>query len=179
MEIIETKNILEFRIDAQHNWINQIVCFILGVITSLLGIGGLFIETEFIGLNLSFLLIMFFISHGYWRGFVWNIKGVEIMKIFRDGTYDFKKNPLCYKRKGKIFDNQIGIFDKNKDPSDPPPRSDGYIGSYGGRIIIWYYPINNNKPIDLTKMPLFFRFGKSITSEDADLIVDKIKQFLN
>lgn len=180
MEIIETENALIFRIEAQYSRINQIVCFTLGVITSLLGIGGLFIKTEFFGINLFFLIIMTIISFGYWDGFYWQKNGYEKLILNEDGKFIYLRKSLVnsFLRKGKVFNKDICIYDKKKHPSDSPPRSDGYVGAHGGRIIVWYYPIKENMQIDLSKMPRFFRFGKSLTSSDADFVIDKVKQFL-
>ena len=129
--------------------------------------------------NLIFLAIMIAISFGYWDGFYWQKNGYEKMVLDKDLNFFYLKKSLInwFLRRGKVSNNRICIYDKKIDPNDPAPKSDGFVGSYGGKIIIWYYPTSKNKTANLIKMPQFFRFGKSLTSEDAELIVEKVKQF--
>lgn len=177
MQVIKKDSTIKFIIEAQRNKTNQIICFALGTFTLILGVAGLFIETEFIAINLLFLIIMIYISLGYWEGFVWQIRGYETILVYQDMEFSYHRQSLTkwFKREGKIIEKGIYIYDNMVGPSDPPPRSDGYIGAHGGKIIVWFTPNKSNGKL-IKKEPTFFRFGKSLTDAETNLILKEINQ---
>jgi hypothetical protein len=183
MEIINQNQTLQITIRPQKHPIKMILCLTLGLLMFFCGLLSLCISTSGNGIVGFFIsLIFFYISYGYMDNFFWHIKGAEIL-LFRDFKVLFYIQSIT-KTLHKSLETtniiNVKLYDKMMDPEDTAPRSDVYVGRYDGKVIPLYADnkVNRLKHFWSTCENQFFRFGKNLTHEQAQEVVDLIREYI-